>query len=68
MTGTRGLGTDLLSGWSSAPDPLATPIPPERWPGRVQRVYEFPAEGPQGRIETYDCRFEPPVPAADDDP
>jgi hypothetical protein len=63
ITGTRGLGTDLLSAWSSGPDPLAAPIPPSRWPARVQRVYELPAEGPQGKVETFDCRFEPPVPA-----
>ncbi len=63
ITGTRGLGTDLLSAWSSAPDPLVTPIPPSRWPARVQRVYELPGDGPKGRVETYDCSFEPGVPA-----
>lgn len=59
ITGTRGLGTDLLSGWSSPGDPLVRAIPPARWPRQVERVYEFPGEGPQGRIERYDCRFEP---------
>jgi hypothetical protein len=58
ITGTRGLGTDLLSAWSSRPDPLAQAIPPGSWPARVQRSYEFPADGPLGRVETYDCRFE----------
>lgn len=58
ITGTRGLGTDLVSGWSSAPDPLATPIPPSRWPGRVKRVYELPGEGPQGQIQSFECTFE----------
>ena len=62
ITGTRGLGTDLVSGWSSGPDPLVSPIPPGRWPGRVQRVYELPGEGPQGKVETFDCTFEAPVP------
>jgi len=63
ITGTRGLGTDLLSAWSSAPDPLVAPIPPARWPARVERVFELPAEGPQGKVVTFACTFEPPVPA-----
>jgi len=63
ITGTRGLGTDLLSGWSSSPDPLVRAIPPGSWPARVERVYEFPGEGPQGRIEEYSCSFEPGKPA-----
>ncbi|MFO1208266.1 MAG: YjbF family lipoprotein [Amaricoccus sp.] len=63
ITGTRALGTDLLSAWSSGPDPLASAIPPARWPARVKRVYELPGEGPQGQIETFECSFERPVPA-----
>lgn len=63
ISGTRGLGTDLLSAWSSSPDPLVAPIPPGRWPGRVQRVYELPGEGPQGQVVTYECTFEPGLPA-----
>lgn len=58
ITGTRGMGHDLLSAWSSQPDPLSRPIPVSRWPGTVTRTYEFPAPGPQGRVETYTCRFE----------
>lgn len=58
VTGTRGLGYDLLSARSSADDPLATPTPPSRWPERVTRSYEFPANAPRGRIETFECRFE----------
>lgn len=64
ITGTRGLGTDLLSGWATSTDPLASAIPPSSWPAGVERVYEFPGEGPQGRIESYDCRFEPGKPAS----
>jgi hypothetical protein len=59
VTATRGLGWDLLSAWSSPGDPLATPTPPARWPAGVERSYEFPADGPRGLIETYQCRFEP---------
>jgi hypothetical protein len=58
VTGTRGLGYDLLSAKSSSPDPLATPMPLAQWPAHVQRSYEFPANAPRGRIETFDCRFE----------
>ncbi len=63
ITGTRGLGTDLLSAWTETPDPLSRPVPPPRWPAGVRRVYELPAEGPQGRIVAFDCRFEPGVAA-----
>lgn len=58
ITGTRGLGTDLLSAWSSSPDPLNRPIPPGGWPAQVKRTYELPGEGPRGRVETFECRFE----------
>ncbi len=58
VTGSRGLGWDLLSALSSRPDPLVTPIPPGQWPTVVQRSYEFSAFAPQGRIEAYECRFE----------
>jgi hypothetical protein len=63
ITGTRGLGTDLVSAWSSTPDPLSRPIQPSRWPSRVKRVYELPGEGPQGQIETFECSFERGEPA-----
>ena len=51
ITATRGLGTDLLSGWSSSPDPLVGRSRRGAGRARVERVYEFPGEGPQGRIE-----------------
>ena len=58
VTATRGLGWDLLSAWSGPQDPLARPTHPDRWPAGVERSYEFPADGPRGRIETYQCSFE----------
>ncbi len=58
VTGSRGLGYDLLSAKSTTPDPLATPMPLSRWPALVQRSYEFPAWAPRGQVETFDCRFE----------
>lgn len=64
ITGTRGLGTDLLAAWTETPDPLSRPTPPSQWPAGVRRVYELPASGPRGQVVSFDCRFEPPVPAA----
>lgn len=58
VTGTRGLGWDLLSATSSNPDPLARPIPPGQWPATVTRSYEFPTDDPEGTVLTYRCRFE----------
>jgi hypothetical protein len=57
ITGSRGLGWDLLSALSSRPDPLTQPIPLSQWPEVVQRSYEFPAFAPQGEILSYECRF-----------
>ncbi len=57
ITGSRGLGWDLLSALSSRPDPLVQAISPGQWPASVQRSYEFSAFAPQGRIETFDCSF-----------
>jgi hypothetical protein len=59
ITGSRGLGWDLLSATSSQPDPLIQPIAPSRWPAQVTRSYEFPADGPRGRVETFTCTYEP---------
>jgi hypothetical protein len=58
VTGSRGLGWDLLSATSSQPDPATRPIPPGQWPAGVTRSYEFPADSPGGRVETFECRFE----------
>ncbi len=58
VTETRGLGYDLLSAASSQPDPLTRPIPVANWPAGVTRSYEFPANSPKGRVESFTCRFE----------
>ncbi len=57
ITGTRGLGTDLVSATSSDDDPLKVLTPPERWPDGVAREYRFGGGGPSGRVERYDCTF-----------
>lgn len=58
VTASRGLGFDLLSATSTQPDPLTRPIPPGQWPAAVTRSYEFPEWAPQGRIESFECRYE----------
>lgn len=58
ITATRGLGFDLLSATSGASDPLRRPVPVANWPAQVTRSFEFPANAPQGRIDTFTCRFE----------
>ena len=58
ITGTRGIGWDLLSASSSRPDPLVSAIPPGSWPRQVERTYEFTAFAPQGRVEAFTCTYE----------
>lgn len=58
VTGTRGLGFDLLSVAVSRGDPVVYPMPLSRWPQSVNRTYEFPDFSAQGRMETYRCSFE----------
>lgn len=59
ITGTRGLGFDLLSTVVEAADPLAAPRPLAAWPGEIRRRYVFPGDGPAGRRVEVTCRFEP---------
>jgi hypothetical protein len=58
ITATRGLGFDLLAATSSQPDPVSRPTPLSAWPAEVTRSYQFFGYAPQGRIETFTCRFE----------
>lgn len=58
VSGTRGMGTNLMAAWSDGRDPLVTPTPPASWPARLVRHYEFPADEPEGVVMTFDCRFE----------
>jgi Group 4 capsule polysaccharide lipoprotein gfcB, YjbF len=56
VTGTRGLGYDLLAHQTEGTDPLVTPTPPARWPSRITRVYTFPGgDSPQGVKMVFDC-------------
>jgi hypothetical protein len=58
VSGTRGMGTNLMAAWSDGRDPLVTPTPPASWPARLVRHYEFPSDAPGGIVMTFDCRFE----------
>jgi hypothetical protein len=58
VAGTRGLGTNLMAAWSDGRDPLVQATPPGSWPARMVRHYEFPSDGPEGIVMTFDCRFE----------
>ncbi len=58
VSGTRGMGTNLMAAWSEGRDPLVAATPPASWPARVVRHYEFPSDAPEGVVMTFDCRFE----------
>ena len=57
ITATRGFGTDLVSASSSNNDPLKVLTPPDDWPDGVTREYRFAGGGPEGRVESYRCKF-----------
>ncbi len=55
VTGTRGLGGDLLSVGQAANDPIANLTAPAQWPTSLTRAYRFPAFGPSGDVITVNC-------------
>lgn len=59
ITATRGLGGDLLSVADGTSDPVASLTPPNDWPSSVSRSYRFPADGPEGRLISVDCKIVP---------
>lgn len=59
ITGSRGLGFDLLSVATTADDPLVRPVPPANWPKRLTRSYTFPGEGPAGKTLRVKCGYAP---------
>ncbi|MXU64669.1 YjbF family lipoprotein [Oceanomicrobium pacificus] len=59
VTGTRGIGHDLMSATSSKNDPVKGQMPPGQWEAqKIEREYEFPGVGPAGRRVRVDCSFE----------
>ena len=59
ITGTRGLGTDLVSAWSSSPDPLAVADPAVALAGARAADLPVAGSGPRARSLAFDCSFEP---------
>ncbi|WP_112321011.1 YjbF family lipoprotein [Oceanibium sediminis] len=59
ITGSRGIGTDLLSLTPGANDPLVRARPVASWPATIRRTYRVPGPGPGGRAITVTCRYQP---------
>lgn len=58
VTGSRGLGYDLLSLQPGAPDPVAQARPLAQWPASVARIYYFPGDdGPEGDPLQVTCSY-----------
>lgn len=59
ITGSRGIGTDLLSLAPDPNDPLTRPTPLGDWPSAITRTYRFPGSGPGGRAISVSCTYVP---------
>ena len=57
VTGTRGMGGDLLSVRSDANDPIAHATPTKDWPRTLTRDYRFPGVGPAGNTISVICNL-----------
>ena len=57
VTGTRGLGGDLLAVRNDASDPVAHLTPTSKWPSSLKRDYMFPGEGPAGVKVSVTCQL-----------
>lgn len=57
VTGTRGLGGDLLAVRNDASDPVAYLTPTSKWPSSLTRDYIFPGEGPAGVKVSVVCQL-----------
>ena len=57
VTGTRGMGGDLLSVRSDANDPVAHATPTDDWPNTLTRDYRFPGVGPTGKTILVTCNL-----------
>ncbi|OUS07562.1 hypothetical protein A9Q96_06540 [Rhodobacterales bacterium 52_120_T64] len=55
VTGTRGMGGDLLSVRSDHNDPVAHATPTDAWPETLTRDYRFPGIGPTGTTVSVSC-------------
>ena len=59
VTGTRGLGGDLLAVRNDANDPVAVMTPAADWPTSLTRDYRFPGVGPAGKTVSVVCNLTP---------
>lgn len=57
VTGTRGLGGDLLAVRADANDPIAYATPTADWPNTLTRDYRFPGVGPEGDVISVRCNL-----------
>lgn len=57
VTGTRGMGGDLLAVRTDQNDPAAYLTPTADWPDRLTRDYRFPGVGPAGRTVSVTCNL-----------
>jgi hypothetical protein len=55
VTGTRGMGGDLLAVRNDANDPIAYITPTDDWPATLTRDYRFPGVGPSGDTISVTC-------------
>lgn len=59
ITGTRGMGGDLLAVRAAANDPVAYATPTADWPTTLTRDYRFPGVGPVGKTVSVTCDLTP---------
>ena len=57
VTGTRGLGGDLLAVRHDDNDPVAFSTPTANWPNTLTRDYRFPGVGPTGAVISVACNI-----------
>jgi len=57
VTGTRGMGGDLLAVRTDANDPVAHATPTADWPSTLTRDYRFPGIGPEGDVVSVTCNL-----------
>jgi hypothetical protein len=57
VTGTRGMGGDLLAVRADVNDPVAHATPTADWPSTLTRDYRFPGVGPAGKTVSVTCNL-----------
>ena len=57
VVATQGFGFDLLPMQVESNDPIAFPLPPNRWPEAISRTYFTPGRGPDGQSWNVRCNY-----------